>query len=184
MKSILLIFAFLSAMTASTSLSDDVDDVKLNKVRAAFVLNFIRYTDWPDETLAKSDALRVILIGGEAVANPLQQTLAGKEHEARKINTELRPADQLLAANALEQLSQVHVVVLGEDARIDPAKIKQLTSQGVLVVGIDPQAVKQGALFSMSLADGKVIFHAHPEITRVSPLKFSSKLLSLAKPLK
>ena len=77
----------------------------------------------------------------------------------------------------------MHLAYLNSDT-LNAGETARLTRSGVLVVGAEPRRLQDGAVLSFGLDDGKVIFHYSARSAQDSPLKLSSRLLALARPVK
>lgn len=139
------------------------------RLKAAFVYNFIVYTEWPAET---GSTLNLCVHGSDpfgAEIDGLQGRVAG----SRSITIQRRAAG--------ESLKNCQVVFLAS-AAIDrlPRDLARLQGQATLTVADSLGAMQQGVVLNMAVRQGKVSFEANLQAARSAGLSLSSKLLRLA----
>ena len=50
----------------------------ISKVKAAFLYNFAKFAEWPAETLPPGQRLQLCVVGDDAVADALEETIRGR----------------------------------------------------------------------------------------------------------
>src|SRR5919197_16397 len=106
--------AVLSALLLSATWSvllraQSPEDVEA-KVKAAFVLNFARYVEWPESSFANSNTPVVIgVLGQEALQRNLEETVQGKTVERRPV--------QVKRARNVSELLDCHVIFIPASER-------------------------------------------------------------------
>jgi len=145
------------------------------KVKAAYLYNFTKFINWPDDVLPGSNEkpLNICILGrdpfGHAIDLLSNKTAQGHNvfvKYIKKVNTRF----------------QCHVVFISksEEARIEEI-LNGLSNRKVLTVSdIDKFAVKGGAI-SLNVFNGKVSFNINLQATKNADLRVSAKLLELAK---
>jgi hypothetical protein len=147
-----------------------------NAVKAAFVYNFAKYTDWPDDLWNKSATLRVCT-GGErggfsqaVAALESKPPVRGKAIEARLLS---RPED---AAGC-------HILVIaGRTKMADWTRGVRLAP--VLTIGDGEGFAAGGGHIGLYAEGEKLKFEINQEAAQRSGLKLSSQLLKLARLVK
>ena len=70
----------LSAHVYSVTADSDLE----YKVKAAYLLNFIRYTEWPVGTLHNNNPIIICILGKDPFGNLLEQAFSGKDISERR----------------------------------------------------------------------------------------------------
>lgn len=171
----------------------------LDNVKAAFLLNFIRYTKWPVSSFEEADSpFRVGVLSAPPLARTLTRTLTRRSVRGRSIRIQefALPApdddDADTATTAMyAQINRCHVVYLGEPVREQAAQVISRLNSGrtVIVGGVGnsaededvPLFAHSGAMLSFGLDDNKLIFYANLQALRHSTVKVSSQVLKLAR---
>lgn len=144
-------------------------DVPEYRLKAAFVFNFMRFTQWPETT---GKTLTLCVYGKDPFGAEIDG-LRGKTIGARTIDVRRVPVGQSLAA--------CQAAFVSADAVASWQQMAQtLRGQPLLSLADTPGALGQGVVINMGLADRKVTFEASQRAARGAGLGLSSKLLSLA----
>lgn len=181
----ILLLAAAVALNTQASRANEVDLEKVAKVKAAFLLNFIKFTSWPTEVLPPGDEpIVVVVVGTDELGAALDSTLRGREHLKHSFFIQRMPnlpSDAAERRKSMNQLCHAQAVYLSCDADLSHDEIAQLNDAAVLTVGATPDVLRTGTILSFGAGDGRVLFHHNT--TARTPLQMSSKLLSLARPL-
>jgi len=141
-----------------------------HELKAAFLYNFARFTEWPAET---GPAVTLCAIGGENLDKSLE-TLRGQPVGARRFAfRRVKDADAT---------QDCQMVFLADNAPVPIARSMRslLGRRHVLVVGDSPDAARAGVGINMSLRDARVTFEVNRQAVESTGLELSSKLLRLA----
>ncbi|MGQ0697690.1 MAG: YfiR family protein [Panacagrimonas sp.] len=164
------------AMTATTVHGQDIDPVKEAQVKAGYVLNFLRYTDFPWQRDRPADApYRIVVVGDAALASALHiAATGGVAVNARTLDVALPGGTQdLLAAD---------LVFVGRDRSAQaPDIIRSLAGRPLLVVGDGEGFIPAGGMIGLRLEGSRIVFDAHPAAIRGAGLMLSAKVLKLAR---
>jgi hypothetical protein len=171
MKTLRRLFAlapWLAALLLCTS-GARADELPEYRLKAAFVYNFLVYTEWPAAT---GSALNLCIHGTDPFG-PEIDGLQGKVAADRTIAVQRRAAG--------ESLQDCQVVFIARSAMDSlPRVLDKLRGQLVLTVADSPGAMRSGVALNMGVAQGKVTFEANLQAARAAGLGLSSKLLRLA----
>ena len=149
------------------------DDLPEYRLKAAFVYNFIVYTEWP---AGKITMLNVCILGTDPFGAEIDG-LQGKAVAGLSIAVQRKSAG--------EPLSNCQVVFIPASAMQGlPRLLEGLRGQHVLTVADSPGAMRQGVALNMAVSQGKVTFEANLQAARSAGLNLSSKLLRLATEVK
>lgn len=167
----LLALALCSSVTTTRAGSTPSEP----QMKAAFILNFPKYVEWPPATLASpSSPILVAIMGDDAVANELAAMSEGKLVDGHPI--------KLLRNPTLAQCLESHILFLGSTEPQKAAEIvSQLKSASVLTVGESEQFIEQGGMINLALRERRIVLEVNLEATRQTEIHISSKLIALAK---
>lgn len=146
------------------------DELAADQVKAGFVLNFSKYTEWPQEH--RGSELRICGLDRESLSGNLQR-LAGRQVEGRPIRV-LAP----VPAGGLRDC-QVLFIAASEQAQV-ASVLRELARAPVLTVSDTPDFTGQGGMIGMKLRAGRVRFDINRVAVRDAGLHLSSQLLKLA----
>ncbi len=145
------------------------------QVKAAFLLNFAKFVEWPAGAFAgPSGPIFVCVLGHDSFGSALDDVLRGQTIN----NHPLRP----LRITSIPDLKscQMAFVSQTENKRL-PAVLAALKGSGVLTVGESLDFASQGGAIQFYLQDGRVHFAVNVDAVQRAHLTLSSKLLALAK---
>jgi hypothetical protein len=163
-----------------------------SELEAAFLLNFLRFTAWPDDSFsAPEDPLVVTLIGADAIALDLSLLCVGERRgaEGRSVVVHYRngidprgrgPGRPGRPATSSD-LRRSHMIFVGRaEARQTGWILDQVTGYPVLTVSDDTGFVSEGGMLALVIRGGRMTFDADPEQIDRAGLTVSSKVLRLA----
>ena len=161
----LLTIAILATLVFSTPSEPKADD-RPNKIKAAFIFNFARFTTWPEDSfVGPFDQLRICVHEGHHLVEPLRE-ISGEMVGDRRIRLVTRP-------DAATPGTDCHIVVTraGEDV---------VQTRGVLTVGDSSDVFENGGAVGLVQIGRQVRFQINQNSLRQSGLKMSSQLMRLA----
>ncbi|MGH8030255.1 MAG: YfiR family protein [Arenimonas sp.] len=157
------------------------------QVEAAFLVNFLRYTDWPPERVAPADEPLVItVIGDDAMAATLARLtrvvppVRGHRIEVQRLEFP-DGADATVRTALSERLRRSHLVFVRETRQPLDAVLGDLSGQPVLTVSDRPGFAADGGMLGLRRRDGRIVFEANPGAIRNARLVVSAKVLKLAR---
>jgi len=186
---LLLEFFITPAMTADSKQNRE------QQVKAAFLYNFIKFIDWPEEKMADSnEPITIGIIGSEVFINALEP-VKHKRIKDRNISVKyfagFEKRDKSEKANdpqwnqKIKTLKTCHVLFICtcDSERIENLTkiIKALKDSAVLVVGEMDNFLESGGMINFLIEDKKVHFDINNTAAKKAKLKISSKVLRLAK---
>jgi len=147
-------------------------------LKAAFLYNFANFTEWPADALAPGQRLSLCVIGDNAVADALEQTIKGRGVDNHELTvTVIKAADSgILSCHLL--------YVSGVDPKRTDQLLFALSGSSVFTVGDGDRFAELGGVAQLILENGRMRFGVNVEAARRAHLKISSKLLSLARIIK
>jgi len=142
-------------------------------VKAGFLFHFAQLVDWPAGTGGGSDFV-LCTLGDDPFEGQLETTLDGKAIGARPIHI-------LHLKQSQEGRScQVLFISNNEDQHL-PKILGDLGSSAVMTVGEAADFIERGGMIRFVLEQDKVRFEINLKAADPTGLKFSSRLLLLAK---
>lgn len=145
------------------------------QVKAAFLLNFAKFIDWSPGTFANPQSpLVVCVLGQDPFGNILDDTLQGKAIGDRPFIVR-RLKDKIDARHC-----QMVFVSSSESPHL-PEILESLRGANVVVVGEANGFATSGGMIEFTIEDNHVRFSINTDAANRSGLKFSSKLLALAR---
>ena len=146
-------------------------------LKAAFLYNFAKFTEWPAEVLPAAAPIELCVAGDTPVAKALEDATKGRDVEGHRIvvrKIDLQGAIQSCHVLYVEQLDTKRAVQLVERSKSTP----------VLTVSDFNRFAQMGGSTEFFVEDGRMRFAVNLDATVRSKLRLSSRLLSLAKIVK
>ncbi|MBK7190335.1 MAG: YfiR family protein [bacterium] len=147
-------------------------------VRAAFVLNFLKFAEWPAATPADSaSALVIAALGDDAQSAALHAGLDGKEIQGRRITVRVfQDAEQWRREG-----KGCQALFITPSAAETWAELRaEIAGQPVLTICESPGFCEQGGMINLYEDDHRIRFEANPAAADQAGLKLRSTLLTLA----
>jgi hypothetical protein len=145
-----------------------------SQVKAAFLLNFPRYVEWPAAVFATSNSPIVVTILGDAtLEEEFSKMAAGKTINGRPVVVLTQTApDQLKATN--------QIVFVSASVRQSADLLARLRAAPILTVGDGDDFLAQGGAIRFARRDQRIRLEVNLVATQQAQLKVSSKLLGVA----
>lgn len=158
----------LSPLFAQTEPAVTVDQVK-----AAFLYNFIKYTQWPNES-APSDPFHLCVVGQPAVADELARAVDGKLAGGRKV--------QVVALKDMRKVFDCELLFVGElPEKNEQDLLASTKATPVLTVGESAEFLAGGGLIRFIVEGNRVRFDINVAAAVKGRIRFDSRLLALAR---
>jgi hypothetical protein len=142
-------------------------------VKAAFILNFTKFIEWPAAQLPEGQPMMVGVIGPQEIADSLAMLVRGKTIDGRAI--------VIKTLGAGDDPKQMHVLFVGESERSRIALIvERIGNASVLTVSDAPRFCSMGGIIQLRTEDDRVRFDINLDRAGASGLVINSKLLALA----
>lgn len=151
------------------------------EVQAAYLLNFLRFTQWPEDAAAPEQAVDVAVLGAEPLASALR-TLLRQPGALGSRKVRVHQIRDLSTSRAQRQLREAEVVFVSGREWPDPSRLLgQLRGRPVLTVGEGPQFARRGGMLGLVAQGSRIVFDANPSVIQASGLQLSAKVLKLAR---
>jgi hypothetical protein len=169
-KRIALIGALAAFMLSATLRAQPVPE---HELKAAFVYNFILFTDWPPDAVFEGGILTICVNQNSTLRPPLQR-LAGKAVGSRKI--------AVRALGSSDVPRACHVLFLGAGDRDFWKKIRQdMATIPVLTITDDDDIGRDGSILTMTMSQARIVFDVDTRVAAKARIAVSSKLMRLAR---
>jgi len=148
------------------------------RVKAAFLLNFAKFVEWPAGMFKTStDPIAICVMGQNPFGSVLDEAVTGKTVDGRTFL--VRQLSALQTATGC----QILFVSASERKRLRGI-LDEIRTAGVLTVGETDNFAAEGGIINFKVEGGRVCFQANVEAATQARLRISSKLLSLAQIVK
>jgi hypothetical protein len=162
-----LLFLFFCLPTQSANQEDPIPEYAM---KAAFVYNFMLFTDWP---ALPNNTLQICTMESDQLKRELEQYTKNQPHGAKLIITKI---------SNLAKIQECQILFLSEeDLKHIPTILPSVEGSPVLTVTDVQGLVGKGAIIGMSIKNRHIIFEVDSITAKKSRLHLSSKLLNLAK---
>lgn len=159
---------------------------RLGKLKAAYIYNVIKFTQWPDTALAVDQSIRICLFGEDQTVSFLQQELQGRQAQSRPID--ISHFAQLNKPQTHTELAQqidgCQLIYLAEKGRVPYQDYIRASAQlPILLTSGFSGFAEMGGMVAIqhSQETGKVKFEINISAVSQSGLNISSKLLKFAR---
>jgi hypothetical protein len=162
----------LSALLALWAWQAQAQEATEAVLKGAFVYNFTKFTEWPEDVLESGAPLVVCVVGDPAVADALTRNAKDRQIGGHPVAVEMRTENGVQACHVL--------YVSSASARTVAQALASVASAPVLTISDDEAFANTGGIAQLFVAGGKMRFRVNLALVRRSRLQLSSRLLSLA----
>jgi hypothetical protein len=142
------------------------------QVKAAFLLNFAKFVQWPPQTFKSSgDSISICVLGPNPFGSSLDEAVDGKSIDGRKFAVR-QVAD-------VQQAGGCQILFIASSQKKHSTEAAVATA-GVLTVGESDGFAARGGVIGFKLEGGRVRIEINVDAADRRKLRISSKLLSLA----
>jgi hypothetical protein len=152
--------------------SQAIDPQSEGSVKAAFVLRFAGYVEWPQESVPEK-SFTIAVLGASEVALRLQMLTVGRTIMNRPV--------QVRRIARIQDAGAAQIVYIGADRGGDlRSLLAPLRDNCILAISSEDNGLAAGSTINLLLADQRVRFEVSLLAAREAGLRISSELLSLA----
>ena len=172
-----LAYCLLAAAACVTVLTGPAaaQNATTSEVKAAFLYNFARFTEWPSAAFSSPASPFLIGVSGdEILRQTVEVVVKGKVVGGRPLKTRPVKDDK--------DLAEIQMLFVGgaSGSRVGEL-LKALAGQPVLTVGDFDRFCDRGGMINFLVEDNRVRFEIRFDATERAGLKVSSRVLTLAK---
>lgn len=172
----LCLFAILSSLVPPAHGADGARQGEY-RLKAAFLYNFTRFTEWPSAAFPDHHAAHVLCIVGEdPFGLQIDELTAKPVHDRQLTIKRLHADDQLLGCHLL----YVSRTEIGQTANI----LHTLKQAPVLTVCDSDGCAEAGFMINMRMVENRVTLDLNLDAIQHTPLKLSSQLIKLTRIVK
>jgi hypothetical protein len=172
LTAILLLVALLHSNVANSADSDSLEI----KVKAAYLYNFLRFVEWPEDSKLVSN---ICVLGINKSYHSAFSSLAAISKKSEKIKIDFFNTD-----DDMKNLSSCQILFITDNAsNKSKAVIDYLNSDRdshVLTIGESNDFINKGGMINFINVKDKIRFEINQDITKAAGLKISSKVLRIA----
>jgi hypothetical protein len=143
------------------------------RVKAAFLLNFTKFVEWPPASFpSETSPISICILGDDPFGGGLDQMVEGESVNAHKLT--VRHVRELPASGSC------HVLFV-EKMEKDLAETLAKAGPGVLTVGEGDSFLQNGGVIAFVIEGRRVRFDISENAATKAALKMNAKLLSVAR---
>ncbi len=143
------------------------------EVKAAFLLNFINFVEWPQDGLAHSPVYTICVLGNNPFGTALR-TIQDKVTAGKRVVTRV--------CKNLQDTRSCHMLFVSSSEKDRLGSILEETNNlGILTVGDMKGFAHAGGIIQFVIEENKVRFIVNVDAANRSKIRISSKLLRLAR---
>jgi hypothetical protein len=147
------------------------DTLSEDSIKAGYLLNFMKYTEWPATALS-SNEFRVCSLDAQPLSGKLAG-LQGRQIQGREI--------RIRTSVSSEAWRDCHVLFLSSEEKNHPDSVlRNLAKIPVLTVSDSADFTQAGGMIGLKLRAGRIRFNINLGAARRAELNLSSQLLKLA----
>ena len=173
----LLIWAVHLSLVAGISTAGAEEEMPADfQVKAAFLINFPKYVDWPANAFAETNSpITVAIFGDENVANEVQNMIGS----GRIIGGHPLVLKRIAREEEINRDCQILFIGASERQRI-PSILEKIRGEKILTVSESDDFLEQGGIINLARQGRKIRLQVNLTAAGNAQLKISSRLLVAA----
>jgi hypothetical protein len=183
---VVLRVAAIVVVAATASLAaPEVDRTKAATVKAAYLLNFLRYAQWPESAFEYPTAPIVVTQVGDCEVGDVlpdvigrSEPIAGHPLVLQRVAAHDAAPDRDAFLKSIERTHLLFVCPCPDEGV--QAIVAHLKGSNVLTVGDTPDFADSGGMIGFVLQRDRIVFEANKQAIHESPVTISAKVLKLA----
>lgn len=171
----LAILAGLGLCLAGSSARAGGEIAAAEQLKAAFVMNFVKFVEWPGRRV-RPDAgpIAIAVLGDPRFGGTLVRAAADRKPGGRTVTVRM--------ASSIDEVRTAHMVFIGRDEqRRLPAILRALEDQPVLTVGDTHGFAEAGVVLNLYTFDQRVRIEVNTTAAARAQLRLSAHLLRIAR---
>ena len=148
-----------------------------DQVKAAFVYNFAKFVEWPENAFSSKEAPLILCVIGKDNVGSALQVLEKKEVQGRQLRLNvITDLTQYLQNNSC------HILFIANSEFAHQQQLLQDVGDApTLTVADNADFIKQGGMISLYVESQRVQFAINQSATHNNGLKLSARMLQLAR---
>lgn len=144
------------------------------EIKATFLYNFAKFTNWPPDKLAAHDSFSICVIGKDPFQGSLKQLAKGKVIKDHEL--------QIRSLSSFEDVKSCHVLFIAQSENKNISEIlKKIQSSRILSVAESTDFLQQGGHIQFFVKEDKVGFEVNLPALEREGLKIDARVLNIAK---
>ena len=146
-----------------------------DQIMAAFLFNFARYVEWPENAFDRSDMpVNICMLSSKEFGDVVSRTVSGKTVADRSVVVRW--------TSDLPEATGCHILFIGSEfERSHSDAVAVLDGMSVFTVADQEGFARAGGTANFFRADNRIRFEINPLAAKKAGLKISSRLLRLAR---
>lgn len=146
------------------------------EVKAAFIFNFAKFVEWPENVLASNQTINICFVGKDKTTDALQL-----------LNQREAQGHTLKIIDVTEQLEstlnhQCHILFMSmREKKRQQQWLAKVQHQATLTIADNLDFIKQGGMIGLYTEAQRVQFVVNQSVTQNTGLKLSARMLQLAR---
>ena len=186
--SLMLLYLMFAAVVCA---DDSLIQSREHQIKAAFLYNFVQFTEWPADKVSEPNTITIGLLGeyrfGDAFDPIKNKTVNNKRLIIKDLGMFRKSfpagdAGKLELANYIKKLRKCHVLFICDSERENfKAIIDAVKGYGVLTVGETEDFLDVNGIITFIPGTEKAVFEINQKVCEQEGMKISSKVLRLAR---
>ncbi|MHC4266915.1 MAG: YfiR family protein [Planctomycetota bacterium] len=169
----LIIILIFYCMGIGTSISYAEPKKKEYHIKAAFLLNFAKFTEWPPHVFSETSSSLTLYILGKDPFDEALKTIEDKIVKGRKL--------VVRKASCIEDIKECHILFISTSEKKNLSEIlTKIKDKPILTVAETKNFCQSGGTVNFIVVKNKVHFEINVDAAKRTGLKISSKLLKLS----
>lgn len=169
-----IVLVDLLVVTCNWTLSDEVKAVSEYDVKAAFLLNFVRFVDWSEQTRSRTGNELILGIAGEDPFGNALNLIRGV-----KVKNRTLVVKSSVNSNSLADCDILFISASEKDRL--PSLMATLKELPILTVSEIEGFAQRGGIINFIIVGNKVHFEVNPDAAKHVGIHISAQLLKLAR---
>lgn len=160
------------ALAGAPALAQSPEAAPEFEIKAAYLLNFTRYVEWPPGALGTEGTFTLCVVGTDHFGATLDRVVRGRTAHGLPI--------RVVRLDPTARASGCHIAYLGDGAGALSSARERLGDGPVLLVGDGADFAASGGVIGFVLEEQTVRFQINADTARARGLRISSRVMTLA----
>ena len=168
-----ILLVLFTHLYSNVSIAQSEQNVKPIVIQIAYIYNFMKFVNWPDEFMPDEDEPYKLCPVIRNVENSAFDSIAKKQVTGHPISVEFKTPD--------DDFSQCHLVFIsGLNNERNRQIISKMKSQPTLTVGTASRFLESGGMIEFDVSLGQVTFSVNYKAVTRSNISISANMLDVA----
>ncbi len=173
---IILCLLAIPLLAAASARGGAIQDQEYD-IKAAFIYNFAKFVEWPEENEAARSTFSIGILGNDPFGPAIDAAIADKTVEGKRIVIERFPDVGAMRRSG----HPIDIVFIGALSADDlEAALEYIEYLPVLTIGETPDFCEKGGIINLVIWKNRIRIEINRAAAERAKLRISSKLLQLA----